>query len=75
MDLHLTRIDEPRNMARYYALEATGDLFGGAVMIRRWGRIGSTGRDRREWFADPTAAHHEAERWRRAKVRRGYQEG
>lgn len=68
----LWRRDPVRNMARFYRLETAPDLFGGAVLIRSWGQIGTIGRERREWFETAEAAATEAEAWRRRKLRRGY---
>lgn len=62
--ISLTRRDAARNIARYYLIEVAPDLFGGAVLIRRWGRISTGirrnsvghGQERRQWFADPARA-------------------
>lgn len=43
-DLYLERRDPARNMARYYSFSIERDLFGGVLAIRRWGRIGTRGR-------------------------------
>lgn len=68
----LTRRDAERNMARFYALEVQDDLFGGGVLVRRWGRIGTQGRECRQWFALRDAAAAEGEIWALRKTRRGY---
>jgi predicted DNA-binding WGR domain protein len=72
MESYLTRRDPERNMARFYALEVAPDLFGGAVLVRHWGRIGTGGQARRQWFAAAAEARAEAARWRALKERRGY---
>lgn len=41
--LHLRRIDPARNMRRFYVLSIQPTLFGGASLIRNWGRIGTNG--------------------------------
>ncbi len=41
--LYVERTDATKNMARYYAMEITGTLFGEACLIRSWGRIGRRG--------------------------------
>lgn len=41
--LYTERKDPARNMARYYAMDISQDLFGQACLTRRWGRIGSPG--------------------------------
>lgn len=70
----LIRRDAERNMARFYAVEVEEDLFGGGVLVRRWGRIGTRGRECREWFALRAAAEAECALWARRKVRRGYRD-
>jgi predicted DNA-binding WGR domain protein len=42
----LRRIDPGKNMARFYSMEVEQDLLGRVVLVRRWGRIGSTGKTR-----------------------------
>jgi predicted DNA-binding WGR domain protein len=39
----LCRIDPTQNMRRFYLMQAQPDLFGGASLIREWGRIGNRG--------------------------------
>jgi predicted DNA-binding WGR domain protein len=70
--LLLARRDPSQNMARFYRIEITPDLFGGVVLIRNWGRIGHHGQERRHWFADLPDAQREQQLWLRRKLRRGY---
>ncbi len=46
--LVLRRVDPEENIARFYALMIERDLFGRVVLVRRWGRIGTHGRERTE---------------------------
>lgn len=46
--LMLTRIDQRRNMARYYKLDIQPTLFGEWTFVREWGRIGRAGTVRSE---------------------------
>ena len=71
--LHLQRRDAARNMARFYRLSLEPSLFGDAVLVREWGRIGTRGRRRLDLFADVAAAREAFRRLARAKLRRGYQ--
>ncbi len=68
----LTRIDPARNMARFYRLEISADLFGGVTLVRNWGRIGGAGCERREWFAVRDHAESAKQVWISRKTRRGY---
>jgi predicted DNA-binding WGR domain protein len=42
--VQLRRVDEARNMARFYCLAVQQDLFGVWWFVREFGRIGSPGR-------------------------------
>lgn len=42
--LYAEQTDMSKNMARYYTMEIFATLFGEACLIRRWGRIGTKGR-------------------------------
>lgn len=71
-ELQLKRIDPERNMRRFYRMSVQGELFGGASLVREWGRIGFRGRMLIEQHADEGSAvtallHHAA-----VKRRRGY---
>jgi predicted DNA-binding WGR domain protein len=70
--VHLRRIDEARNMRRFYRLDIQPDLFGGVMLMKEWGRLGAHGRFTAERFDDEALAAAalggEADR----KRRRGY---
>ena len=42
--LYLRRVDEERNMRRFYRLDIEPDLFGSVLLMKAWGRIGARGR-------------------------------
>jgi hypothetical protein len=46
----LERVDPARNIARYYVLSIEPTLFAKHTLIRRWGRIGSEGREHLQFF-------------------------
>ncbi|RUV46784.1 WGR domain-containing protein, partial [Mesorhizobium sp. M5C.F.Ca.IN.020.29.1.1] len=50
--LYIERRDAGRNMARFYALSIEETLFGQTCLVRRWGRIGTTGRVVQHSFDD-----------------------
>jgi predicted DNA-binding WGR domain protein len=73
--VYLRRIDSARNMARYYAVEVSVDLFGCTLLERRWGRIGRAGEGQHlitEHVSEEAAAQA-LEALARAKTRRGYE--
>jgi predicted DNA-binding WGR domain protein len=70
--LTLYRIDRRRNMARFYTLSIEPTLFGDLSLTRRWGRIGTAGRQMIELHADPQTAANALHRKVREKRRLGY---
>jgi predicted DNA-binding WGR domain protein len=71
-DLHLRRIDPSCNMRRYYHLTVQPDLFGGASLVRKWGRIGTRGRVLIEQHDDEGRAVTALVKLAATKRRRGY---
>ena len=70
--VHLRRIDPTQNMRRFYTLAIQPTLFGGASVIRNWGRIGTSGQSMMETFDSEDEAAAASLRLERAKRRRGY---
>jgi predicted DNA-binding WGR domain protein len=70
----LRRSDTSKNMARFYELSLQPSLFGETLLIKRWGRNGTYGRVRSEWFDEPEAAAAALSLWRQHKEKRGYVE-
>ena len=70
----LVRVSPERNEHRFYRLEVWPDLFGRALLVRHWGRLGTPGRRCLDPHPDPGAAINALARLLRAKRRRGYQE-
>lgn len=70
--LHLTKIAPEANQWRYYRLDVQPSLFGEWGLVREWGRIGSAGQERTDWFADRADAEAALSRLARRKARRGY---
>lgn len=70
--VHLRRIDPTQNMHRFYTLAIQPTLFGGASVIRNWGRIGTNGQSMMETFDSEGDAAAALLRLERAKRRRGY---
>jgi predicted DNA-binding WGR domain protein len=68
----LERVDHPKNLARYYVLSVEPTLFAKDTLIRRWGRIGSAGRERLHFFDSARAAELALETWLDRKRKRGY---
>lgn len=75
MTATLYRIDHTGNMARFYRLNVTPDLFGQWCLCRSWGRIGTEGQGKQEAFNTEAAANDAAARILRRKLKRGYERG
>jgi predicted DNA-binding WGR domain protein len=54
--VRLQAVDQSRNIARGYEIEASPDLFGHWIVALHWGRLGTRGQSRSISFADPQAA-------------------
>lgn len=70
--IRLNRVEHARNMARFYAMSLETDLFGAITLIRRWGRIGSTGRSMVHSFERERDAVELFLKLLKAKRSRGY---
>jgi predicted DNA-binding WGR domain protein len=70
----LIRIRPEHNEWRFYRMEVWPDLFGHALLLRQWGRIGTGGRRRLDPHPDPGAAINALARLAGRKRRRGYQD-
>ena len=73
-DYHTTlfRIDASRNMARFYSTTIQPNLFGGQSLVRNWGRIGSAGQLRIDFFDSETDAIEARDQLVVSKSKRGY---
>jgi predicted DNA-binding WGR domain protein len=70
----MRRIDPTQNMRRFYSLTIQPTLFGGASVIRNWGRIGTSGQSMIQTFDHAGEAMIAMARLHRTKRRRGYSE-
>ena len=76
----LHRIDPARNMARFYRVEVSSDLFGLGLVERHWGRIGAKtggakvgrGQSLLVSYASLEEARQAADRLIAGKLARGY---
>ena len=71
-ELQMRRIDPARNMRRFYRMSIQPDLFGGASLVREWGRIGSRGQMMSEQHPDEGRAVTALMKLAAMKKRRGY---
>ena len=74
VSVHLEHRDPETNCFRFYHLDLQPSLFGGWSLVRRWGRIGTWGRQAISLFETWDAAESERSRFVKVKSRRGYVE-
>lgn len=70
--VHLQSVDPARNRARFYTMDVVRDLFGAWVLVKRWGRIGTSGRSSTQVFRSSAEAVAALGETARAKGHRGY---
>ncbi len=70
--LVLERVDRAKNVVRFYVLSVEQTLFEDFALVRRWGRIGSAGRERIELHPSSPVAQIELAKWLDRKKRHGY---
>lgn len=73
--VYLTRVDETKNMARYYRMSLQPTLFGEWAVVREWGRIGRGGQVRTSPYPSEAEAALAMASIERQKGRRGYSTG
>jgi len=73
MITRLEKINPSKNQRRFYTVAILRDLFGEWVLTREWGRIGSSGGQRRsEWFVSLEGAEAALAKIKQQKEGRGY---
>ena len=70
----LIRVRPDKNEQRFYALTVDVDLFGSPLLVRCWGRLGTSGRMRLEAHQTLAAAVSAQSALARTKRRRGYRD-
>ena len=70
--IYIERTEPAKNMARYYAMQISGTLFGEACLTRTWGRIGRRGQSKMEHFESEDEAVDLFLDLMRQKRKRGY---
>jgi len=70
--IKLRRIDPAKNMRRFYLMTVQRDLFGGATLIKEWGRIGYAGKLQRSHHSDEGQAVDALATLAQQKFKRGY---
>jgi len=72
MEVHLHHRIEEQNMDRFYSVSITANLFGDPGVERRWGRVGTHGQTRLDWYENTQMAQNALSDLVRLKLRKGY---
>ena len=71
--IYLVRHDATKNMHRFYQMFLAQGLLGEWSLIREWGRVGSPGTVRKDWFETEEEALTAKQTLYDAKQKKGYQ--
>lgn len=71
-DIYMERHDEASNVHRFYALTVSPGIFDNWSLVREWGRIGSPGTVRSNWYRSEEEAVTAKNELLSAKQKRGY---
>jgi len=71
--IYLVRHEPDRNLHRFYQMFVTPGIFEEWSLIREWGRIGSPGTVRKDWYETEPEALAAAEKLAHEKQKKGYQ--
>ncbi len=71
--MHMIRSEPDVNLNRFYRIEIVRGLFGDWGLMRNWGRVGSAGKLRTDWFETEAQAKDARFDLHMQKARRGYE--
>jgi len=71
--IYLECHDEKQNKHRFYQLFVMRGLLGDWSLVREWGRIGSPGTVRKDWFETEELADSARSIITQQKIKKGYQ--
>lgn len=70
--IYLERHDSDKNLHRFYQLLVTPGLLNDWSLVKEWGRTGSPGTVRKEWFTTEHEALVAGKKLRETKYKKGY---
>ena len=70
--IYMERHDTKQNMHRFYQLFVAPGIFNDWSLVKEWGRVGSPGTVRKEWFTTEQEAELAILQLRDKKVKKGY---
>ena len=71
--IYLVRHEPDRNLHRFYQMFVTPGIFEEWSLIREWGRIGSPGTVRKDWYETEASAIEAYNKLYKIKLKKGYE--
>ncbi len=71
--IYLVKHDSEKNMHRFYQMFVIPGLFNDWSLVKEWGRVGSPGMVRNEWFTTEQEAELISQKITGKKIKKGYQ--
>jgi len=71
--IYLVREQSDQNLHRFYQMLILPTLFNDWTLVREWGRIGSPGTVRKDWFETKQQATEACQKILQKKLKKGYQ--
>lgn len=71
--IYLERHDPDKNLHRFYQMFVVPGIFGDWSLVREWGRVGSSGTVRKDWFDNEEEAWIAGQKLQAVKEKKGYQ--
>ena len=71
--IYLERHEPDKNLHRFYQMIVTPGIFGDWSLVREWGRVGSPGKVRKDWFDSEDEAKLARDKLCATKQKKGYQ--
>lgn len=73
--VYLERHDPDKNLHRFYQMFIAPGVFGDWSLVREWGRVGSSGTVRKDWFDTEEEAREAGQKLQVIKEKKGYRSG
>ena len=70
--IYLVKHDSEKNMHRFYQMFVIPGLFNDWSLVKEWGRVGSPGMVRNEWFTTEQEAELISQKIISKKIKKGY---
>jgi predicted DNA-binding WGR domain protein len=70
--IYMERHDTENNIHRFYQMFVIPGIFDDWSLVKKWGRVGSPGTVRKEWFTTEQEAELASRQLSNKKIKKGY---